>query len=122
MTSKLKGRYSTYGTVEGEFEPRSNNRVLKNLLGVKSKHEMDVVESAAYDEITSHALDSFAKDHQFTAQDICKLHQRWFGKVYSWAGEYRSVNMSKGDFQFASAHLIPKLMHEFEKDVLRKYT
>jgi cell filamentation protein len=30
--------------------------------------------------------------------------------------------MSKNGFQFASAHLIPKLMQDFEKKILKQYT
>ncbi len=44
------------------------------------------------------------------------------GSIYEWAGEYRSVNMSKDDFHFAAAHLIPKLMDEYEEKYLRVHT
>jgi len=50
------------------------------------------------------------------------LHENWLGDIYSWAGSYRQVNMSKGSFLFAAAHLIPSLMNHFEKKVLKKYT
>ena len=65
-------------------------------------------------------MDSYDIQHQFNKTNICKLHQLWLGRIYSWAGEYRNVNMSKGGFQFASAHLIPKLMEDFEKNILKK--
>ena len=119
---KLKGRYSTHGAPEGEFQPGSNKRVLNNLLGVKRKKEMDIAETEAYNDVVKNILDSFDASHRFTENDICKIHKNWLGKIYSWAGEYRGVNMSKGGFQFANAQLIPKLMHQFEKDVLKKYT
>lgn len=122
MSSKLNGRYSTRGVVEGEFELGSHNRVLKNLLGIKRKREMEIAESAAYDNVTIKTMDLFGKSHHFTANNICKMHKAWLGGIYSWAGEYRGVNMSKGNFQFASAYLIPKLMKEFEHDILKKYT
>lgn len=32
------------------------------------------------------------------------------------------MNMGKGDFQFAAAHLIPKLMQEFSEKYLATYT
>ncbi|MDH5389514.1 MAG: Fic family protein, partial [Gammaproteobacteria bacterium] len=38
------------------------------------------------------------------------------------AGQYRSVNISKGDFSFAMAAQIPKLMQKFELEQLAKYT
>jgi len=42
--------------------------------------------------------------------------------VYSWAGQYRQVNVSKNDFPFAMARHIPRLMEELERGVLRNYT
>jgi cell filamentation protein len=122
MQMGLKGRYSADGSDEGEFQPGSNKRVLKNSLGIKRKKEMDVAETAAYNAALLKILDSFEPSQKFTVNDICKIHKIWLGKIYSWAGEYRSVNLSKGGFQFANSQLISKLMHEFEKDVLKKYT
>lgn len=120
--SKLKGRYSTHGSTEGEFEPGSQNRVLKNLLSIKRKRDMDIAETNAYDDAVIKITEMYDRGHCFTSADICKLHKIWLGNIYSWAGEYRNVNMSKGGFQFASAHLVPKLMLEFEKAGLCKYT
>lgn len=122
MISKLKGRYSTHDTIEGEFEPGSKNRVLKNLLYIKSKLAMDVEETTAYSNAVIKITEMYSKNHQFTSIDICKMHKIWLGGIYAWAGQYRNVNMSKNGFQFASAHLIPRLMVEFEKNVLFKYT
>src|SRR3989338_3292194 len=42
--------------------------------------------------------------------------------IYPFAGNYRSVNMSKGDFQFASSNRIESLMTELETKYLCKYT
>ncbi|MEF9425692.1 MAG: Fic family protein [Candidatus Mariimomonas ferrooxydans] len=42
--------------------------------------------------------------------------------MYEWAGEYRQVNVSKGDFPFAAAKQIPFLMEEYEKYFLRQHT
>ena len=30
------------------------------------------------------------------------MHRLWLGEIYVWAGEYRQVNMGKGDFMFAA--------------------
>ena len=50
------------------------------------------------------------------------MHCRWLGNVYEWAGEERSVNMSKGVFQFAAAAQIATLLNKFEQDFLEQYT
>jgi hypothetical protein len=41
---KIADRYDASGLVEAQFEPGSRRRVLKNLLGIKRKHEMDRME------------------------------------------------------------------------------
>ncbi|MGO8857035.1 MAG: Fic/DOC family protein, partial [Steroidobacteraceae bacterium] len=56
------------------------------------------------------------------ANDICRLHRLWLGPIYPWAGEYRSVNIGKGGFQFAHAPRIASLMAELERDALRRHT
>lgn len=67
-------------------------------------------------------VDIYGKGHRFSAGDIRKMHKRWLGKIYAWAGAYRSVNMSKDGFPFAAAAQIPKLMTEFERGPLRELT
>lgn len=115
-------RYKTAHIIEDQYEPGSNGKVLKNKLGIISASEMDKREKEeqlrAMDELT----DIFEKDHRFTAADICKMHKIWLGNIYEWAGNYRQVKMSKGDFTFAFPEQIPRLMIAFEKGQLQKYT
>lgn len=114
-------KYDATG-VEAEFEPGSRGRVLRNLLGITRRREMNVAESQALELAQETALDRYGPDHRFTAADICALHRLWLGPIYSWAGEYRSVNIGKGGFQFAHAQLIPKLMEELERGPLARCT
>lgn len=64
----------------------------------------------------------YDRNHRFIAADICKIHKLWLGKIYDWAGKYRQVNVIKGNFAFAFATQVPKLMFEFEKEALYEYT
>jgi cell filamentation protein len=50
------------------------------------------------------------------------MHRRWLGEIYAWAGDYRQVNIAKGEFMFAAAGQVPRLMQEFERGPLRGYT
>ena len=50
------------------------------------------------------------------------MHTIWLGRIYSWAGQYRQVNVTKDGFPFAAAAQIPKLMADFEAGPLRKFT
>lgn len=111
-------RYRATG-VEAEFEPGSRGRVLRNLLGITRVRDMNLAESQALEIAQDLALDRFDADHRFTAQDICDLHTLWLGPIYPWAGEYRSVAIGKGGFQFVHARLIPGLMVELEQGALK---
>lgn len=118
----MPSRYDTSGLTEAKFEPGSRGRVLKNLLGIRRKHEMDALEAVKLAEATDWAIRHYSAEHRFTAADVGRLHKQWLGKIYAWAGEYRQVNISKDGFPFAMAAHIPRLMDEFERRVLATYT
>lgn len=119
---KKLDRYNTSNLIENQHEPGSRGRVLKNLQGVNSKREMDRLEALEYAAVFEKVVRLYGKNHRFTAKDICDIHRIWLGSIYSWAGVYRSVNISKGNFSFAAARHISSLMLEFEKTILPKYT
>ena len=119
--SKSK-RYDTSGMLEAQFEPDSNDKVLKNLLRIKTVEKIDQAEALALKDAQDTLIKSYGRDHQFTAKDICHMHKIWLGKIYAWAGDYRQVNLAKDDFKFATAAHIPQLMQSFEKEFLCKHT
>ena len=119
---KKKGRYDVSGLLEAQFEPGSNEQVLKNRLGIKSPKEMDDAEARALERAMTEFVRKYAESHQFTARDLCEIHKFWLGGIYEWAGAYRQVNLSKGDFPFAAAAQVSALMDQFERDVLQRNT
>jgi cell filamentation protein len=119
---KKSKRYDTSHLIEDQPEPGSRGRVLRNKLGIKSKREMDRREKAEQMRTIEELTTIFAVDHRFTAPDICKIHKLWLGDIYEWAGKYRQVTMSKGDFSFAFPEQIPKLMADLDKGPLREFT
>lgn len=114
-------KYAAMG-IQSEFQPGSRNRVLRNLLGITRVRDMNEVELQMLDLAQRTATHRFNSEHCFTASDICGLHRLWLGPVYGWAGEYRSLNIGKGGFQFAHALLIPGLMAGLERNVLRQFS
>src|SRR5438105_3411222 len=110
-------RYEPTG-VQAEFEPGSRGRVLRNLLGITRVRDMNEAESEALLLAQRQAVEHFTEDHRFTAADVCLLHRMWLGPIYAWAGEYRSLNIGKGGFQFAHAPLVQGLMAELERGPL----
>lgn len=119
---KNDGRYDVSGLPEAQFEPGSNEQVLKNRLGIRSPSEMDNAEARALERTMAGHIGQFNESHRFTAADLCVMHKSWLGEIYEWAGEYRQVNVSKGDFPFAAAARVPALIKQFERDVLARYT
>ena len=117
----MTDKYEATGP-EAEFEPGSRRRVLRNLLGITRVRDMNEAESQALELAQEAALDLYGSDHRFIANDICALHRAWLGAIYPWAGKYRSVNITKGGFQFAHAPLIAGLMAELERGALRRHT
>ena len=117
----MTGRYIASG-LEAEFEPGSRSRVLRNRLGIKSVREIERRESDALLAVTERLIDETRVDQRFTAEDLRRMHRLWLGEIYSWAGEYRQVNVSKSGFMFAAAAQVPRLMIQFERGQLSEFT
>lgn len=116
------GRYDVSGLPEAQFEPGSNEQVLKNRLGIKSLKEMNDAETRALEKAMVELVGKYDEKHRFTAIDVCEIHSLWLVEIYEWAGEYRRVNVSKGEFPFAAAAQIQRVMDQFEAGPLRRYT
>jgi len=117
-----KGRYSV--PTEEDFEPGSNQQVLKNYAGITSKTVIETLEAVklAETELAIIGHPYFNQQHQFTAQDLCDIHEFWLGDVYAFAGKYRTVSMSKDGFPFASPAQVPQLIQNLETKYLKQYT
>lgn len=89
----MSPRYNTENLTEVQFQSGSNRRVLKNLLCINRKREMDALEAVKLSEATDWAIRNYSVDYRFTAQDINVLHQQWLGTIYPWAGQHRQVNI-----------------------------
>lgn len=117
----MSNRYAADG-VEASYQPGSRRRVLANLRGIVRVAEMQQVESDALLRLFGELLEEVSDNQGFNADDLRGWHARWLGGIYPWAGKYRSVNMGKGGFQFASAPQVPKLMAEYQREILAAHT
>lgn len=86
---------------EENYEPDSNDEVLKNYLGIKSSDIIDQLEARELKRAELETIDIFDENHRITAQDICDIHYLWLGDIYPFAGKYRTVNLEKDGFLFA---------------------
>ena len=99
--------YSIDAITEDCYEGTS---CLINKLGIKDDEKLKEFEAAV----------TFAKASELETQPISDafdvehykaIHKFLFEDIYDWAGEYRTINMSKKGTSFAEAYKIPTLMN-----------
>ena len=107
-------------TSEGDFQPGGEEGVLLNHLKLTKKQDIDDAETELLDALYTRVL---TKSHAgLSFEDIKHWHQQWLGNLYNWAGTLRTVNMSKGEFHFAAAGQVPRLIGEFENKYLSRFS
>lgn len=117
----MTNRYKTSGA-ETNFEPGSNDRVLKNKLGIKDPGEMDALETRLLRELYDSVFDTRFSPQRLIVAHIQSWHRQWLGNIYSWAGDERSSNVSKDGFVFCASRHIPRQLQIFQKKCLDVYT
>ena len=70
--------------------------VLKNLLDLRTQEELDEFEST----ITAQRADEPLPLYALDVEAYRAIHRHLFQDVYQWAGEYRTVRVSKGSSAF----------------------
>ena len=86
----------------GKYNDQENDKYLlkNNLLGVKTIEELEEAEAFAFSlraaqlERTENAIDSFTEEH------FKKLHYHLFQDIYPFAGQFRDVQLMKGNTRF----------------------
>ena len=98
----------------------SQNESLPNLLGLESTAEVSKSEFEGFLKAEILLTESLTSQTEFTVEYILKLHKLALEHLYSFAGKFRDVNLSKGGFPFAAAKFLPESMASFEKEILSK--
>ena len=96
--------------VEGysaELDPYAQeNGVLNNNFGISDSASLNEVEA----DIAGVQIQEILKQpapKSFTTSHLCSLHRQVFSEVYPWAGQYRQVDIAKGDTHFLKHQDIP---------------
>ena len=89
--------------------------VLKNRLGVNSQSELNRLE-ADFTTTRIWELDREAVSGRFDLQHLRKIHAHIFQDVYVWAGELRTISISKG----ASMFCLPQHLEFAAEDIFGK--
>ncbi len=115
-------RYAAPQGAEAEFEPGSRGRVLRNLLGIRTSRAIGQAEYEALLKAKSEYMARMGPGTCFTADLVCRMHRDWLGHIYAWAGQYRSVDLQKGEFRWPPAYLVPQNMARLEAGLMRRHT
>src|SRR5690625_7174158 len=72
---------------------------------------MNILETYFLADLYVLVFDNFPDALDF--RPVCQWHSTWLGNVYSWAGQRRTVDMSKPTIRFAPPIQIPRLPEGF---------
>lgn len=114
-------RYHIAGS-QGALQAGSDNAVLQNKLGLTRVEDMDEAELVLLQKLYESVLRDHLPPGRISVVHLRRWHRRWLANVYEWAGQYRTVNMSKDGFPFAPASQLSRLMQNFDTDPLARYT
>lgn len=112
-------RYEVHA--DEDYQPGSTS-VLKNYLNICDPILMAQEETKALESIHQYIVKHIKENDQITIKLILNIHKQWLGHIYPFAGRYRTVLMSKGDFVFAAPTQLERLMIDFENKELKLYT
>lgn len=91
-------------------------------MGISALDDMNELELELLEQLYLAVLIDDLPDRRLCVEDLNSWHRRWLGNVYTWAGKRRALNISKGNFMFAAAAQIPRLLDEFERNCLARWT
>jgi len=94
------------------------SELLPNLLNLSNRDEIDKSEFEGFLLAELSLTEELTVRTKFTVKYIKRIHKLSLGHLYSFAGKYRTVNMSKGGFLFPAAQFISQNMNNFEKEIL----
>lgn len=114
-------RYSLGSNESDEYQPGSEQKVLRNLLAITSPAEMELREAWALADAISASLAETEDDTSFNVIMLRDMHRSWLGDIYDFAGEIRTVNVSKGGVMFAPVIHLDQTLAELDR-LLSRYT
>jgi len=98
--------------------PKDQSEILPNLLGLKKPEDIALAEFEGFLRAEILLTEKLSSKTKFNVPYILKIHQISLGHLYSFAGKYRDVNLSKGGFTFAAARFLPETMTTFNTEIL----
>lgn len=109
------GRYKTSGNIEDLYYPKAH--ILINKLDLKSDLDIQEAENQLLEKCVEYFLGKIKNINILDSTLLCDIHKKFLSRLYKWAGQYRTVDISKGNTRFAIPKFIPKLMADFDKKI-----
>ncbi|MCH7905434.1 MAG: Fic family protein [Armatimonadetes bacterium] len=107
-------RYEFSGEDDSAFEPGSDGSVLKNRLAIIDPKEIGQVEAHALFVAIAWSDEAFDFETEFSFEIIKDMHRQWLGHIYPFAGELRTVNVTKDGFMFAPVAYLENSIREID--------
>ncbi len=85
--------------------------VLRNKFDVEDQKKLDEIEEE-FVTLRSVELSEETIDPPFSIDTIKYIHKKLFGDIYEWAGEFRTIDISKGNSRFANMTYIESSLNE----------
>jgi cell filamentation protein len=115
-----RDRYDVTGNVEAEYVD-ADGLVLVNKRGIAELEELQLLEEDCLTKAYETLLDEIRVDTPMSVELIRYVNERVFGTIFTWAGRWRTVNISKPGVTWPPPVFIAENMESLERDVLRKY-
>ncbi|WP_145858985.1 Fic/DOC family protein [Pedobacter suwonensis] len=100
--------------------PNDQNEVLPNKLGLTSLTDINLSEFEGFLKAEIILSERLTPSTKFSVSYILGIHKLALSHLYSFAGKYRDVNISKGGFPFAAARFLNETMKQFEQEILKE--
>jgi cell filamentation protein len=108
-------RYSTKGNIEDLYYGKTE--ILINKLGIKNKLLLEEVERQLLEKTVAFFFKKAKTLSSFDSRLLNKIHKHFFSRLYIWASNYRTVDISKKVTRFAVPKHIPGLMKKFDQEI-----
>lgn len=92
--------------------------VLFNKGGIIDKKEIDSFENLHFTTLITELIHEITPNTKLSVKLIKKWHQRFLGQLYSWAGKYRTVDISKIGFRWPPCNRIQSAMYNLDRNLL----
>lgn len=118
--SERLDRYDTSGNIEDQYVDEAQ-LVLVNKLGITELTQLQLAEEEALAKAYETLLSEVRVDTPMTCELLNHIHGRIFGKLYDWAGRFRSVWITKPGTTWPAPDFLPETMATFEREILAEH-